>query len=78
MSEQKPPQRQPMAPRDLSGALQDAPRGAWAAFSKDRTRVVASSESIEEAIRLAYLSGGSDPLLILVPPAEEGITAGVE
>jgi hypothetical protein len=78
MSEKKPVQRQNITPIDLSGILKDAPPGSWAAMSHDQTRLVASGNSIREAVDLARLNGESNPVLIRTPFAEEGITAGVK
>ena len=46
MSGEKPATRESVVPRDLSGILKDAPLGAWVALSHDKTRIVATGDSI--------------------------------
>jgi hypothetical protein len=75
MPEEKPTRRQPLAVRDLSGVLKDAPPGAWAALSRDWTRLVASGATMHEATDLARLNGENDPILIRTPFADEGLAA---
>ena len=47
-------------------------------MSPDKSRLVASGNSIREADELARLHGEDNPVLIQMPFAEEGISAGVD
>jgi hypothetical protein len=76
MSEKKPVTGI-LVPRDLSAILKDAPLGAWVALSHDKTRIVATGDSIREATVLARSRGEGDPILFKMPLADEGLTAGV-
>jgi fermentation-respiration switch protein FrsA (DUF1100 family) len=75
MSEKKPNVK--LAPRDLSAILKDAPLGAWVALSHDKTRIVATGDSIRATTVLARSRGEEDPILVKMPLEEEGLTAGV-
>lgn len=75
MSEKKPSVK--IVPRDLSAILKDAPLGAWVALSHDKTRIVATGDSIRATTVLAHSRGEDDPILFKMPLAEEGLTAGV-
>ena len=76
MSGKKPAQRE-TAPRDLSLVLKDAPPGAWVALSSDQTRIVGTGDSPSAAAYQAQLNHESDPILLKMPPEDEGIAAGV-
>lgn len=60
MSGEKPATRESVAPRDLSGILKDAPLGAWVALSHDKTRIVATGDSIRATTTLARSRGEDD------------------
>jgi hypothetical protein len=77
MSDKKPMQREKTgSPRDLSAVLNDAPPGAWVALSHDKTRLVATGDSIRAAASQAKLMGEDDPVLIRMPLEGEGLAAG--
>lgn len=64
-------------PHDLSVILKDAPAGAWVALSHNKTRVVATGDSMKSVAFQAQLLGEEDPILIKMPYGEEGIAAGI-
>jgi len=77
MSEKKPVTREVIAPRDLSAVLRDAPPGAWVALSRDKTKVVATGDSMRATTLLARSRGEDDPVLVKMPLRDEGLAAGV-
>jgi hypothetical protein len=52
---------------ELSKLLSDIPRGAWVALSHDESRVVAYSQELKDAIRIANSRGEPDPVVTRVP-----------
>ena len=58
----------PVTPIDLTQVLKDAPAGQWIALSKDESRIVATGDTVEEAIRAARENGEESPILMKVPP----------
>jgi hypothetical protein len=77
MSEKRPVAREIVAPRDLSAILRDAPPGAWVALSHDKTRIVATGDSMQATTLLAQSRGENDPVLVKMPLKGEGLAAGV-
>jgi len=53
---------------DLTEVLKDAPIGEWIALSKDRSRIVATGKTLEEALESAKSSGENEPIVMKVPP----------
>jgi hypothetical protein len=76
MSKKKPMTTE-TAPRDLSSILKDAPPGAWVALSSDKTRIVATGDSISAASLQAKQKGEATPVLVRMPIEGEGSAAGV-
>ncbi len=55
------------AVKNMSELLAGVPKGAWAALSRDESRVVAFSVDIDEAIKKAKEAGESEPIVVWVP-----------
>jgi hypothetical protein len=53
---------------DLTGVLKDAPIGEWLALSRDRTKIVGTGKTLEEALKIAHHAGETDPIVMKVPP----------
>jgi len=78
MSEkQRRPQESGIDPRDFRAILSGVPPGVWVALSHDKTRVVATGNSMKSATYQADLHGEPDPILIKMPLADEGTSVGV-
>lgn len=76
MSKKKPMTTETAA-RDLSSVLRDAPPGAWVALSSDKSRIVATGDSITTVSLQARQKGEATPVLIRMPIEGEGSAAGV-
>jgi hypothetical protein len=63
-------------PRDFREILTGVPPGAWVALSHDKTRVVATGNSMKAVTYQADLRGEPDPILIKMPLADEGKAVG--
>jgi len=57
-----------MTPLDLTTVLKDAPAGEWIALSSDRSRVVATAETLEAALKAAQLKGENHSIVMKLPP----------
>jgi hypothetical protein len=77
MSDKKPCQQADIDPHDLRAILKDVPAGAWVALSHNKTRIVATGDSMKSVTFQAQLHGEADPILIKTPFGDEGIAAGV-
>jgi hypothetical protein len=76
MSEKKPVMREAnVDPHDLRSILKDAPPGAWVALSHDKTRIVATGDSMKSVALQAQLRHEENPILIKMPFWDEGIAA---
>lgn len=53
---------------DLREVLKDAPIGEWIALSSDRTKIVGTGKTLEEALDAAKKAGEADPIVLKVPP----------
>lgn len=53
---------------DLSKVLKDAPIGEWIALSRDRTKILGTGKTLEEALNAAKKTGEEDPIVLKVPP----------
>ena len=77
MSQKTSTSRKTPVVRDLSNLLKDSPPGAWVALSHDESRTVGTAISMQAAAFQAQLNGESDPVLVKMPLAGEGLAAGV-
>ena len=59
--------------KDLSKLLAGVPKGSWVAISKDETRVLAYSASLDQALEKAKAAGEPDPIVIRVPETEAAL-----
>jgi hypothetical protein len=53
---------------DLREVLKDAPIGEWIALSRDRTKIMGTGKTLEEALNAARQAGESGPIVFKVPP----------
>jgi hypothetical protein len=72
----KKPSNCAVGPRDLREVLKGAPPGAWAALSRDETRLLGHGATMQAAAYQAQLNGEQNPVLIRMPFEGEGVAAG--
>jgi hypothetical protein len=53
---------------DLTGVLKGAPIGEWIALSRDRSKIVGTGKTLEEALETARKAGVEEPIVMKVPP----------
>lgn len=53
---------------DLTDVLKDAPVGEWIALSKDRSEILGTGKTLEDALKAAKLRGEDEPIVLKVPP----------
>lgn len=59
-----------LAAKDVAKLLENIPKGAWVALSRDEERVVSYAAELQDALESAKAAGETDPVVIRVPEAE--------
>jgi len=52
---------------DMTQVLKDAPAGEWIALSKDRSEILGTGKTLQQAIEAAKNKGEADPIVLKVP-----------